>query len=285
MPGLAALTMPPPAITVDPLSFSSHRDSWTGVVRRAGMAGVLLLATACATAPAASIPSGAGPTAFTFGPDTFAFRNEIRERHPDHDGRLYANYCFVLARGLRQFYQGARFDPAAPRLSHAEYVARVRAIAARPAWAPALPEAERVVIPGYAHLRAFSAGEEAAVKEGLGGPVGTWFHWTNWRIGLPVMAAHQARIADEIARELAAGRLVQLLVTNWPVPELNHTVVAYRADDRADRVDFTVWDPNEPAEPGTVTFDRIAQRFRATAVYATRPGPIQVFRMYHSPLL
>jgi len=34
-----------------------------------------------------------------------------------------------------------------------------------------------------------------------------------------------------------------------------------------------------------VTFDRIAQRFWATNVYATRPGPIRVFRMYVSPML
>jgi len=265
--------MSPPAFTV-------------GLLILLRLSGVLLLVTACATTtPVAPARTSAGPPSFSFGPDTFAFRNEIRERHPDAPAGLYANYCFVLARGLRQFFQHARFDPEAPRVSHAEYVARVRAIAVRPPWAPALPAAERVVIPGYAHLRAFSTAEEAAVKEGLGGPVGTWLHWTNWRVTVPVSAAHQAQVAGEVARELDAGRLVQLLVTNWPVPELNHTVVAYRVDDRADRIDFTIWDPNAPDAPGTVTFDRIGQRFWATDMYATRPGPIRVFRMYHSPLL
>jgi hypothetical protein len=250
-----------------------------------GVLGVLALASGCATAPAAPPVASAGPAAFDFGADTFAFRNEIRERHPGHDGALYANYCFVLARGVRQFYQAARFDPEAPRLSHAQYVERVRAIAAVPAWEASLAMAERIVIPGYAHLRAFSAGEEAAIKEGLGGPVGTWFHWTNWRVTLPVSRSHQATVADEAVRELATGRLVQLLVTNWPTPELNHTVVAYRVDDRGDRLDFTIWDPNEPDRPGVVTFDRIAQRFWATDVYAVRPGVIRAFRMYHSALL
>ena len=246
---------------------------------------MLVLATACATTPAVPVRPSAGPAAFTFGPDTFAFRNEIRERHPDAPPDLYANYCFVLARGLRQFFQAARFDPAAPRASHAEYVARVRAIAAHRPWEPALPERERIVIPGYAHLRAFSAAEEAAVKEGLGGPVATWFHWTNWRVTMPVSTAHQAHVAADVARELEAGRLVQLLITNWPIPELNHSVVAYHVDDRRDRLDFAVWDPNEPEGPGTLTFDRTAQGFWATAIYATRPGPIRVFRMYYAPWL
>ncbi|HEV8143223.1 MAG TPA: hypothetical protein VGQ77_10210 [Methylomirabilota bacterium] len=230
------------------------------------------------------MPASAGPPSFAFGPDTFAFRNEIRERHPGESG-MYANYCFVLARGLRQFFQYARFDPEAPRVAHGVYVARVRAIAARPPWEGAFPPSERVVIPGYPHLRAFSAAEEAAVKEGLGGPVGTWFHWTNWRVTLPVSKNHQAEVADEVARELTRGRLVQLLVTNWPIVELNHTVVAYAYDDRADRIEFRVWDPNEIETPGIVTFDRLAQRFWATDVYATRPGPIRVFRMYHTPFL
>jgi hypothetical protein len=246
--------------------------------------GVLLVATACGLTRATTAEATAGPEAFAFGADTFAFPNDIRERHPG-ESDLYANYCFVLARGLRQFFQGARFDPEAPRVSHDEYVARVRRIVARPPWAPALSPSERIVIPGYAHLRAFSANEERAVKEGLGGPVGTWLHWTNWRVAMPVTKARQADVAADIVRELGHERLVQLLVTNWPIPELNHSVVAYRFDDRADRVDFTIWDPNEPDAPGVITFDRLAQGFRATHVYATRPGPIRVFRMYYSPLL
>jgi hypothetical protein len=246
--------------------------------------GVLILATACATARAAPTAPSAGPPAFSFTADTFAFRNDIREHTPDAPD-LYANYCFVLARGLRQFFQHARFDPASPRLPAAAYVARVRAVTARDAWEPPLPPSERVVIPGYANLREFSRDQEAAVKEGLGGRFWTWVQWTNWRVTLPVSRGHQARVAEEITREIDQGRLVQLLVTNWPVPELNHTVVAYRATDLADRIEFTVWDPNEPSAPGTVTFDRVAQRFWATSVYATRPGPIRAFRMYHRPLL
>jgi hypothetical protein len=224
-----------------------------------GVLGVLALASGCATAPAAPPVASAGPAAFTFGADTFAFRNEIRERHRDHEGDLYANYCFVLARGMRQFYQAARFDPEAPRLTRAQYVERVRAIAAVPVWDAPRATSERIVIPGYAHLRAFSAGEEAAVKEGLGSPVGTWFHWTNWRVALPVSRAHQATVAGDAVRELAAGRLVQLLVTNWPTPELNHTVVAYRVDDRGDRLDF-------PASRPSVWTSRRLPVFRSPSV-------------------
>lgn len=258
-----------------------------------GRAAALLLAVLVAVAACAGSRPDAGALArgpavvatdFVFARDTFAFRNEIRARHPDADD-LYANYCFVLARGLRQFFAAARFEPAAPRLTHDEYVERVRLVAARNAWAEPVPPRERVMIPGYASLRDFSRGEEAAVKEGLGGRFWTLVHWTNWRVVLPVTGGHQEGVAAEIVDELGHGHLVQLLVTNWPKPELNHTVVAYRARAAADALVLTVWDPNDPDNPGEITFDLASRRFVATHVYDTEVGPIRVFRMYYSPLL
>lgn len=251
--------------------------------------GVVLLAPACGLVPrvppVASAPgSRVGAPGFSFASDTFAFANLIRARQPDVPD-LYANYCFVMARSLRQFFRFARFDPEAPPLDHAGYVRRVRLVVARPPWASAPPPDDRVVIPGYANLREFSRAEEAAIKEGLGPRFLTLVHWTNWRVTFPVSRAHQQRVAEEIEAELGAGRLAQLLVTNWPKPELNHTLVAFEYRERGEAVEFIVWDPNDPAEPGTITFDRVALRFWATHVYDTAPGPIRVFRMYYSRFL
>jgi hypothetical protein len=249
---------------------------------------LLLLATACATTPLP--PPPAAPRAatavpgFSLAADTFAFRNEIRERNPDVEN-LYANYCFVLARGLRQFFAFARFDPVAARLDQEGYVQRSREVLTRPAWEPALPPADRIIIPGYANLHEFSRGQEEAVKTALGSRFWTMVHWTNWRVTFPVTRGHQAGVAHEIMQELQSGRLAQLLVTNWPKPELNHTVVAYQFQDTPEGIEFTVWDPNDPSTPNRLTFDRQQQRFVATSLYATEPGIIRVFRMYYSPWL
>ena len=245
-----------------------------------------VLTAACAPAPArpAAIvaPDVTRVPGFSFEADTFAFPNQIRARNPGVPG-LYANYCFVLARGVRQFHQFARFDAAAPRVERAEYERLVRAVVSRAPWRSPVPPADRVVIPGYPNLRAFSAAEEAAVKAGLGGPFWTWVHWTNWRVtfeGLP--PGHQGEVLHQVRDELAAGRLVQLLVTNWPKRELNHTVVAFGYRRQETGVDLAVWDPNDPGALGTVTFDGAQQRFWATRVYDTEPGAIRVFRMYYS---
>jgi hypothetical protein len=247
--------------------------------------GVALLATACASVepvPSVATPEGAASVpGFSFSTDTFAFPNEIRSRTPDRDD-LYANYCFVLARGLRQFFAHARFDGSRPRLSPAEYAERVRELARHAPWEPVPPADDRIVIPGYADLREFSRGEEAAVKAGLGGRFWTMVHWTNWRVTFPVTRDHQANVAREVMEDLAAGHLVQLLVTNWPKPELNHGVVAYAYRSSPQGVEFSVWDPNDPTEPGVMTFDTAEGRFQATRLYDTEPGPIRAFRMYYS---
>jgi hypothetical protein len=258
--------------------------------RLAVLLSVALVTVSCATGPLwGPAPEGAADgrvTApdFWFSSDTFAFANLIRARHPA-EADLYANYCFVLARGLRQFSQFARFDPAVHRLDHAGYVALVRRVVARAPWRPALPPDERIVIPGYANLREFSRAEEAAVKEGLGSRFWTFVHWTNWRVTFWVTPAHQESAAREIVADLRAGRLVQLLITNWPKPELNHTVVAFESRADGTTIDFVVWDPNDPDAPGVITFDRQARHFWAKRVYDTEPGAIRVFRMYYSWLL
>jgi hypothetical protein len=219
-----------------------------------------------------------------FAEGTFAFRNEVRALNPGEDD-LYFNYCFVMTRGVVQFHKFARFDPSQPKLSEEQYVERVRQVVSRSPWQDALPADDHVVIPGYANLYDFSRGEERAIKAGLGGKFWTLMHWTNWRVTFQVSREHQERVAAEILAELRAGRPVLLLVTNWPVPELNHGVVAYHYRISDGSVEFVVYDPNEPERPGIIGFEREPRRFWATQLFDTKPGPIRAFRMYYSPLI
>jgi hypothetical protein len=74
-------------------------------------------------------------------------------------------------------------------------------------------------------------------------------------------------------------------VTNWPKPELNHTVVAYAYGSGPAGVEFRVWDPNDPGQPGVVRFDRDRGQFWASRLHDTEPGVIRAFRMYYGWLL
>ena len=225
-----------------------------------------------------------GP-ALRFGVDTFAYRNDSRIHHrgkPD----LYASWCFVLARAVVQFQRFARFEPGAPRLAPAEYIALVQRITRRAPWRAPLPVAERVVVPGFGSLHELTREEEAAVKAGLPRRFWTLVHWTNWRIIFPLPRAQQERVAAEIIAELQAGRPVQLLITDFPRIRVNHSVLAFdfRASD-PDAVDFSVYDPNDPAVPGVIRFDRRERRYRPAPLCGVDVPYLRAFRMYCSPLL
>ena len=247
----------------------------------------ILVSTHWISAPPLGAAWKAAPPApaIRFGVDTFAFANENRtifRGKPD----LYPNWCFVMARAVTQFHRFARFDPAAPRLTADAYADRTRQITTHAPWRAPLPRGERIVIPGYGGLNEFSRMEERAVKAALTARFWSWIHWTNWRVAYPMPAAQQEGVARETVAELQSGRPVQWLITNFPAIELNHTVVvyAYHAYDRH-LIDFLVYDPNDPAVPGTIRFDAEARRFWSTRVYNTSVGPIRAFRMYFSPLL
>src|SRR5260370_1896453 len=134
------------------------------------------------------------PASLRFGVDTFAFPNESRSNNPGKPD-LYANYCFVMARGVTQFQRFARFDEAAPRVAPEEYVARIKQVVSHSPWEEPLPADDRVVIPGYASLSDFSRAQEAVVKDGMVGRFWTLVHWTNWRVGFPLPPWEQARVA------------------------------------------------------------------------------------------
>jgi hypothetical protein len=187
------------------------------VVGLTGCASVALPDAASAPAPA---------PALVFGRDTFYFPNESLSKNREKPD-LYNNFCFVMARAVTQFQRFARFEPDAPRLDTAGYAERVREVVARAPWHEPLPLEARVVIPGYASLHDLSREEEAAVKEGLGTKYWTLFNWTNWRVVLPRWGWHQERVAEEAVEEIQARRPVQWLVTNFPTPELNHTVLDF----------------------------------------------------------
>ena len=248
---------------------------------------LVLVLTGCASAPPIerSAPRPTSGAALRFGVDTFAFRNDIRWKNPGKTD-MYANYCFVMARAVTQFHRFARFAPELPRVEPPVYTRLVSEVVARAPWEDPLRPAERIMIPGYASLHELSAAHEAAVKAGLGGFVWTFVHWTNWRVVFPVAGGQQERVARETLAELDAGRMVQLLVTNLPKVELNHTVIVYDYRIYEGRfIEFIVYDPNEPEEPGWVAFDRAERSFFASGVYDTEPGAIRAFRMYYSPFL
>jgi hypothetical protein len=222
--------------------------------------------------------------ALRFKVDTFAFRNDSRFHHrgkPD----LYANWCFVLGRAVIQFHRFARFDPGRPRLASTAYRSLVAQVVARRPWRAPLPEPARITIPGFASLYELTREEESAVKAGLGPRLWTLVHPTNWRIAFPSRRSAQFRVVVRTVEELRAGRPVQFIISDFPKIRLNHSVLAFDYRIRTeDTLEFVVYDPNGPHEPGVVSFDRRTVRFRPAPLIGVSVDSFRAFRMYHSPI-
>jgi hypothetical protein len=242
-----------------------------------------LLAAACASLPPPE-PGGAGAARFALERDAFAFPNLVRAERPGrNDG--FANYCLVMARAAGQFYRFARFDPARPAVPRPEYERLVRLVLDRAPWAPPVPEAERVTIPGFADLRAFSAAHEDLLKAAFGSSVLSMVHWRTWRVGVDFPRAHQERLARELAAEVAAGRPVPLMITNFPHPDiLNHAVLVYGRRPGLQGVEFLAYDPNDPGSALGLYYDPVSRGFWVGPLTYSPPGRVRAFRLYTSPL-
>ena len=250
--------------------------------RWAGVA-IGLLLVGCASLPPPP-PDASAAATFQLERDTFAFANLVRAARPGWNDD-FANYCLVMARSAAQFHRFARFAPDEPALAPAEYDRLVRAVLARPAWDPPVPEAERVVIPGFANLHEFSAAHEGLLKAAFGSNVLSMVHWRTWRVGVDFSRAHQEGLARELLREVDAGRPAPVMITNFPHEDiLNHAVLVYGHRPSRGGIEFLAYDPNDPGSPLGLHFDDASRAFWVGPLTYSPPGRVRAFRLYTSPL-
>jgi hypothetical protein len=231
------------------------------------------------------------PRKFEFRQDTFAFSNELfwvyradpatgkmahEKRQPKPD---YALHCFAVARGARQFFQQARFDPDLPRVDEASYRALVRRVVRSKARVER-PEAERIVIPGYANLREFSAAHEALLKSECGSMWASYFQRGNWRMVFHFSARHQERMAAQLAASLQRNRPPVVHLADFPKLHLNHAVLLTEAREDGEEIEFDVYDPNAPSRPMRLRFDREERRFYFPANFYFAGGRVDVYEVY-----
>jgi hypothetical protein len=230
-------------------------------------------------------------TRFVFERDTFAYANELVWEYRLEEGRdtmttfrndpppTYAHRCFVMVRSARQFLYHARFDPAMPVADSQAYRERIRKIISRsPRRVSA--EAERVMIPGYNGLRPFSQALEPLLKAECGGAWQSYFVRSHWRMVFPVPRWHQEQTARRLARVIAAGAPPIVHVFRFPRITINHGIVLYDFVEEPRALRFSAYDPNVPAHPAELTYDRAKRTFFLPRNHYWAGGRIQVVHVY-----
>jgi hypothetical protein len=248
---------------------------------------VLLLAGGCATSPAARM---ANPRPFNFQTDTFAYANELvweyffdangqwvsKRREPPAD---YTHHCFVVARSAKQFFLHARFDPSLPPPDDATCRRLIRQVVARSASDASLPE-KKIVIPGYASLRAFSEAREALLKAECGGAWQSYVQRGHWRMVFPISRRHQAATAQQLLSPDLGHQPAVVHVVRFPQLSINHALLVFAAQETERSIEFRAYDPNLPEREVTLTYDRATRTFSLPPLRYYAGGRVDVYEVH-----
>jgi hypothetical protein len=233
-----------------------------------------------------------GSRPFDFQHDTFSYGNGLvweyyyddngkwmhQRREPEPD---YHHHCFVVARSARQFFQNARFDPALPVATEEEYRKLVeRVVSIDPA--RTLSEEKKIVIPGYANLRAFSEEHEKILKAECGGAWRSYFQRGHWRVILPFSRGHQQRTAEQLVEDLKQNRPPVVHIICFPSLSINHALLLFDVKENEKTIDFFAYDPNRPDKPKMLTFDRASRTFNYPANDYFPGGDVDIYEIYRS---
>jgi hypothetical protein len=233
---------------------------------------------------------------FRFEQDTFAFAHELvwQYRFDPATGAMtvsrsdpppaYYHRCFVMARSARQFFHQARFEPGLPEAGAEEYRRLIRQVVARnPRRGSAAPE-ERVVVPGYDGLRAFSRAREPLLKAECGGAWQSYFLRSHWRMVFPVWGRHQEQTAQRLARLLGEGGVPIVHLFRFPRITINHGLVLFAVAESEREIQFEAYDPNIPAHPVKLTYDRARREFRFPPACYWGGGAVSVMEIFRGGL-
>ena len=228
---------------------------------------------------------------FDFQKDTFAYANElVWEYHFDEHGKWvsharepepdYTHHCFVVARSTKQFFDQVRFDASLPVADTATYRKLIRRVVSSPA-SRIRSDADKIVIPGYADLRTFSAGQERLLKAECGGAWQSYAQHGHWRMILPFSRHHQERMAAQLLADVKADQPPVVHVLRFPHMTINHAVVLFDAVEDDKEIRFATYDPNNPRAPVTLVYYRASRTFQFAANDYFPGGRVDVYEVYH----
>ena len=202
----------------------------------------------------------------------------FRQRQPRPE---YAHRCFVLVRAARQFLYHARFDPGQEKADELSYRNRIRQTMARSPRHPCVP-ADLIIFPGFGSLREFSAAHEALLKAECGAAWRSYVLRSHWRMVLPISREHQRRTAASLVDSLGRGLAPLVHLVQFPALTINHGMILFAVEERPDGREFSAYDPNDPARPAKIWFDRGTGRFSLPANTYWAGGQLNLIEIYRN---
>lgn len=229
--------------------------------------------------------------AFEFERDTFAYPHElVWQYHFDPaTGAMsvqkadpppaYYHRCFVMVRAARQFFYHARFDPDAPPADAPTYLKIIREIAGRDARRPCAEE-QRVTVPGFDGLRAFSRAHEPLLKALCGAAWESYFLRSHWRMIFPLPAWYREMMVRKLKASLPRRGLTLVHLFRFPRITINHGIALFGFAESDRAVEFDAYDPNIPEHPVKLIYEKGTHQFTFAANRYWGGGALKVIEIY-----
>lgn len=234
---------------------------------------------------------------FDFDRDTFAFANQtVFDYHEGHASLrkpstvrrdAYNRHCFVLCRTAMQFKKFARFQARGTPLGDAALAERIRAVTHRSPWEEPLPDAQRIVFPGYKDLREMSKARRELVQMSIGHGWPSYFRISNMRMVFQQSKTHQERTHAYLNAALDRGQMFDVFLTTYPSLHMNHSVLIYKRKSYSPNPGietYFVYDPNHPESPRELTWSPHTRSFSYQKDWDFVGGFVRVYQVYGKPL-
>lgn len=240
--------------------------------------------------------TSAAASDFRFDRETFVFANStvweyrggthVRKTDTSKDKKeRYTRRCFVMSRAALQFHKFARFDRRGAPVDDKELAVRIRNVARRHPWDPALPASERVVFPGYADLREMSKMRGRILQENIGLGWPTYTRIGNFRMFFTHSIRYQDATHAELEATLARGQIFVAYLSDFPWLHINHSVLVYaKKPARTGKIDkYICYDPNHPDAPRELKWSRDQRLFNYQKDEEFVGGYTRVYHVYGKP--
>ena len=239
---------------------------------------------------------------YRFDRDVFAFANETvyqyvdgiaskRKETKEEREKRFVQHCFVMCRASKQFRNFARFEPSLSPDDDETLIAKVRKVTRHAAWRTPLPPEERVVIPGYADLRALSKARPGILQRHCGvwwttyirpGNYKMFFYWANG-------AKFQGWTQRGLERWLNRNEVFIAYLTTFPKSDINHACLIYARNPRDGRPDkdgllhYFAYDPNHPESPRDMAYNPKTRTFLYQKDWDFVGGKVTVLQILGHP--
>jgi len=100
----------------------------------------------------------------------------------------------------------------------------------------------------------------------------------------PVIWRHRQRMVRRLKRSLGERGIVPVHLFRFPRITINHGIVLFGMSETEECVEFDAYDPNIPAHPVKLGYDRARKKFIFPPTCYWGGGPLNVIEIYRGGL-